>query len=109
MSTTAKYDDLNTPMIAIVGFVSAIFTFVAIVGFQAAYYYVESGVQIAKAQAIGPAKNDTILAEQRGKLASYAWADRSARQVTIPIEQAMSLVLREQAGLKAAENGVDAR
>ncbi len=109
MSTAAKYDDLNTPMIAIVGFVSAIFTFVAIVGFQAAYYYVESGVEIAKARAVGPAKNETILAEQRGKLASYAWVDRDHQQVAIPIDVAMSLILREQTRSKAAQNVGDAR
>lgn len=107
MSTKAKYDDLNTPLIAIVGFVSAIFTFVAIVGFQAGYYYVESAVNVAKAQAVGPTKNETILAEQRGKLADYAWLDRDARKVAIPIDQAMSLVIQEQAAV--AGRPVDVR
>lgn len=97
MTTKAKYDDLNTPLIAMVGFVSAIFTFVAIVGFQAGYYYVESTVEMAKTKAIGPSKGETILAEQRGKLASYAWVDRDQKSVAIPISRAMSLVVEEQA------------
>jgi hypothetical protein len=96
MSTKAKYDDLNTPMIAIVGFVSAIFTFVLIVGFQAGYYYVESSVEMARNKAVGPTRADTVLAEQRGKLASYGWADRDQNQVAIPVTQAMALVVREQ-------------
>jgi hypothetical protein len=98
MARVAKYDDLNTPAIALAGFVAAILTFVAIVGFQAAYYYAEAGVVAAKSRNFGPTKTDTILAEQRGKLNSYAWVDRGSRQVAIPIDQAMSLVLREQHG-----------
>jgi hypothetical protein len=108
MSNKAKYDDLNTPLIAIIGFVSAIFTFVAIIGFQAGYYYVESAVNIAKTRAVGPTKNETILAEQRGKLSSYGWADRDAQAVSIPIEQAMSLVVKEQAAM-AGSNAWDVR
>lgn len=96
MTTPAKYDDLNTPLIAIVGFVSAIFTFVVIVGFQAGYYYVESSVAAAKTKAIGPTRSETILAEQRGKLASYGWVDRDKQSVAIPISEAMALVVNEQ-------------
>ena len=96
MSDKAKYDDLNTPMIAIVGFVSAIFTFAIVVGFQAGYYYVESAVEVAKAKAMGPSKAETVLAEQRGRLASYGWIDRNQKQVAIPITDAMALVVQEQ-------------
>lgn len=108
MSTKAKYDDLNTPAIAIVGFVSAILTFVSIIGFQAGYYYVESAVEVAKNRATGPTRNETILAEQRGKLATYGWVDKEQKTVGIPIDQAMALVLNEQTS-SAGANAEQAR
>ncbi len=96
MSAKASYDDLNTPLIAIVGFVSAIVTFALVVGFQAGYYYVESAVEASRAQSVGPTRSETILAEQRGKLASYGWVNRDQKEVAIPISDAMAMVLREQ-------------
>lgn len=93
----ARYDDVNTQIITIVGLCGAVGTFVLIVGLQVMYYHFESREMARKvltAPQVGP---ESVLNEQRTKLASYGWVDRDKKVVAVPIEVAMSQVLsREQ-------------
>jgi hypothetical protein len=92
---TAPYDDLNTPMIALAGFVSAIVTFVCIFGLQAAYLQYDRGLQQSKVVDVRLEKVETALDSQKSQLTSYAWINREAGTVKLPIDRAMDLVVRE--------------
>lgn len=98
-----RYNDTNTPMIALVGFVGAIVLFVLVIGLQVLYYaYVERSQQV-KVIAIPTVASDTELAEQDIKLAQYGWIDRQKNQVAIPIGRAMEIVVSELQSSAAAE------
>lgn len=90
-----SYDDLNTPMIALVGFVSAIVTFVCIFGLQAAYLQYDRGLQQAKVIDVRLEQVESAIASQKSQLASYGWINREEGVVKLPIDRAMDVVVNE--------------
>lgn len=87
--------NLKTSTIALAGSVSAVLTFVVIVAVQVLYLQMESAFDRSAAQTDSASRTDQLVAEQEGRLASYAWIDRDQRLVQIPIERAMELTLAE--------------
>lgn len=87
--------NLKTSTIALAGFVSAVLTFVVIVAVQVLYLQVEASLDASSQEQSIASRTDQLIAEQEGRLASYAWIDREQGLVQIPIEQAMELTLAE--------------
>lgn len=95
MTASNDSDGLNTPVIAVVGFVSAIVTFALIIAVQVLYYQVSAGETDRKVIGVRAEEADDMLAQQDAKLARYGWVDRAKGSVTVPVERAMDLVVRE--------------
>ena len=90
------YEDLNTPMIALIGFVSAFLIFACIFALQAAYLQFAYNVDQAKVVDVRYQETESMLDAQRAKLnTNYQWADREAQTIIMPIEQAMRVVVEE--------------
>lgn len=92
----ARYDDLNTQTISVVGLCGAVGTFVVIVALQVMYYQFESQEVARKVLAVPQVGPDSVLNDQRSRLASYGWVDREQQIVAMPIDEAMNLVLSRQ-------------
>jgi hypothetical protein len=93
----AHRDELNTPLIAIVGFLGAIATFAIIVVLQVLYYQLEAAEQLRKEISPAPAELASAIADQEAKLADYRWIDQQKQLVGIPIDRAMRLVVDDLA------------
>ena len=89
--------NLKTSTIALAGFVSAVLTFVVIVAVQVLYLQMESSFGRSAAETDSASRTDQLIAEQEGRLASYAWIDREQGLIQVPIERAMELTLGETA------------
>jgi hypothetical protein len=93
----ARYDDLNTQNLTVIGLCGAVGTFVIIIALQVMYYQFEAHEYARKVLAAPQISSDSVLNEQRNRLASYGWIDREQQIVSVPIDDAMSQVLaREQ-------------
>ena len=90
-----RYNDTNTPMLALVGFVGAILVFALIVGLQVLYYATAEKEREQKVIEAPTAESDSLIAEQKIKLTQYGWLDRKQNKVAIPIERAMELVVAD--------------
>ncbi len=92
-SELPMYDDMNTPVIALVGFVSAVVTFICIIGLQAAYLQFEKQQFEEKVVNVKLEVEDSIVSAQKAKLNDgYSWVDKKAQTIGMPIEQAMKVV-----------------
>lgn len=93
--TAPNYDDLNTPMIALVGFLSAIVTFICIIGLQAAYLQYSTTHEAAKRDVRLEAV-ESILSAQKAKLNNgYTWVNKETKTIGMPIDQAMKVVAQQ--------------
>ena len=90
-----RYNDLNTPMIALVGLLGMLLTFIAIVALQVLYYAAANRREEQKVVNVPTTASNSLLAEQEVKLTRYGWIARDTKQVAIPIERAMKLVVDE--------------
>ena len=99
---TEQSDGLYAPGIAVAGVVSAVATFVAIVGLQALYLSLSRNQQEAAAQNTIDS-SESLMAEQTAKLNQYAWIDRKNDVVAIPIDRAIELTAAQLAS-SAAES-----
>ena len=102
MSTKAKYDDLNTNQIFIVGIASIVITLVTILAVQYVYFLLVAGHQDTLQAQSSYGRQNQWLAEQTESISRYG-ADPDTAQVTIPIQEAMALVVREQASNAPAD------
>jgi hypothetical protein len=102
-----RYNDLNTPMIALVGLLGALLTFAAIVALQVLYYSAANRQDERKVIQAPTTESDSLMAEQEVKLTRYGWVDRDKKQVAIPIERAMELVVRELSATESEERSDD--
>lgn len=106
----ATYDDINVPVILMIGFISTVLTFVAITGVQALYYSYKNEEISKKSYGVANTPESAIVDEQKAKLQTYGWTvqqidteDGKAEvtRVTVPIEQSFEAVLeREEAAQK---------
>jgi len=101
----ARYDDINTPLVAVIGFISAIVIFAIIVGVQALYLSYEQAV-IERRESRSPSvEAANLIAEQEARLQRQGWINREEGRIAISIDRAMQVVVHE---LKQEQNGKQA-
>ncbi len=86
-------DDLNTPKIAVVGFISAIVVFAVIILMQVMFYWAQSQQHLVKDIDQPYLEFANLTADQEAKLAKYQWIDEKQKIVAIPIKRAMQIVV----------------
>jgi len=97
-----RYDTIDTPRIVVVGFISAILTFVVILAAQAIFFASDNVETQRKITGETPSSLADGLTQQQNRLAGYGWVDPAKGVVNIPISEAMRLVVEEQHKLKKA-------
>lgn len=91
----AQADDLNTPVIAVVGFVSAILTFAIVIGLQAGYHQFANALHTQKVVMPANDQSAAVINSQKATMNSYGWVNKEAGTVSLPIDRAMQLVVNE--------------
>jgi hypothetical protein len=91
----SHYEDLNTTKIALIGFISTVIVFALILLMMVLFHREMAEQNQLKVIDQPMVEYDTLVADQRAKLASYRWIDRKKKTVQIPIKQAIDLVLEE--------------
>jgi len=86
-------EDLNTPKIAVVGFIGAIVVFALIILMQVMFYWAEAQQRLVKDIDQPYLEYANLTADQQAKLAKYQWLDQKEKIVGIPIKRAMELVV----------------
>jgi hypothetical protein len=102
-------DDLNTPKIAVVGFIATIIVFALIILVQVLFYWAEAKQRVVKDIDQPFLEYANLTADQQAKLAKYQWLDPKEKIVGIPIKQAMDLtvdkIFKEQRQEKSSGKG----
>ena len=102
----ARYDDINTPLVAVIGFTSAIVVFAVIVAVQVLYLNYERSVTEQLEMRSPTAEAANLIAEQEARLQRRGWVSREQGRITISIDRAMQIVVdelrQEQKGKEAA-------
>lgn len=88
-------DDLNTPLVALVGFLGAVMVFVIVLFLGVLYRRVETRQQYDKDITQPYTEVSDLANRQRANLASYGWVDQENGIVAIPIGRAIDLTVRE--------------
>jgi len=91
----AERDDLNTPLVALVGVLGTVLVFVIILFLAVLYRRVETQQQYDKDVSQPYTAVADLANRQRGSLASYGWVDQEKGIVAIPIGRAIELAVRE--------------
>ncbi|NLX94968.1 MAG: hypothetical protein GXY83_02205 [Rhodopirellula sp.] len=91
----APHEDVNTPLLALIGLLGSILVFAVIVLLTILYYGAEARQEYVKNVSQPYAELDNLLASQRAKLVEYRWLDQKSKSVAIPIDRAMQLVVAE--------------
>jgi predicted lipid-binding transport protein (Tim44 family) len=86
-------EDLNTPKIAVVGFIAVIVIIALIILMQVMFYWAEAQQRLIKDVDQPYLEYANIKADQQAKLAKYQWLDQKEKIVAIPIKRAMELVV----------------
>lgn len=88
-------EDVNTPMVAVVGAVIVVFFFALIIFVQAVFLRVSDQVNNERYISRKPMEVSTLLAQQNTQLLQYREVNPSQAIVAIPIDRAMRLVVEE--------------
>jgi hypothetical protein len=99
-----RYDTIDTPKIVVVGFISAILTFVVIVAAQALFFIADDAEYVRKTIQTSDTTVDQVVTQQQARLADYRWVDAQAGTVSIPIEDAMRKVVSEEKAKRNVED-----
>ena len=91
----ATRDDVNTPVIAVVGFISALLFFATIILLQVIFYHVQAEQRYDKDINQPPVELSNLVHNQQARLAEYRWVDEKKGVVAIPIDRAMELVVAD--------------
>lgn len=94
----SRIDHVDARAVYVVGFVSVILVFAAVLGVQALYLRQTASVESERATTLS-LDADNLIAEQELQLQRQGWLDRKTNQVAIPIDRAMELVVQEQRSL----------
>ena len=93
----AKYDDLNTPAVAVVGLLGTILTVAVILVLIVVYNRIDARLDYEKNVSPVSVEISTLEADQRIILTEKRWLNQEAGTVRIPIRRAMELVTAELA------------
>jgi outer membrane biosynthesis protein TonB len=91
----SERDDLNTPLVALVGVLGTLLVFVIVLFLAVLYRRVETQQQYDKDVSQPYTEVADLANRQRGSLASYGWVDQEKGIVAIPIGRAIDLAVRE--------------
>jgi hypothetical protein len=94
---TQQYEDVDSPTIAVVGFIGAVVMFALVVLLLVVFYNVQSRRQAEAIRDQPPSEWANLVSGQQAQLASYRWIDEKKGIVAIPIGRAEELVLAELA------------
>lgn len=100
-----RYDTIDTPKIVVVGFVSAILTFVVVLAAQAVFFAADAAESQRKIAQAAPTELNDGWTQQQNRLAGYGWVDANKGLVNIPVTDAMRMVVEEQRSKLAAGVG----
>jgi uncharacterized BrkB/YihY/UPF0761 family membrane protein len=92
-----RYEDPNAPAVAYVAVLSAVALILVIISLQSLFYFASQREDERKALVVSPAELANLRAAQLAQLKGYRVVDSAKGVVTIPIERAMSEVVRESA------------
>jgi hypothetical protein len=92
----ASQNDVNTPLLALIGFLGSILVFAIIVLLTVVYYEAEEREEYVKNISQPYAEVDNLLASQQARLVEYRWVDEKNQVVAIPIQRAMQLVVAQR-------------
>jgi len=94
-------DDVKTWKIALVGLVGTIAVLIIVLALQVVYFHAVA-VQFEEKEVAPPLiELQTAMNRQQEKLLQCQWIDRDQGVVSIPIDRAMELVIREGGGTHA--------
>ncbi len=105
----ATGDDVNTPVIALVGFISALLFFAIIVLLEVVFYWAEARQRYERDVSQPPQELATLMHNQQARLAEYRWVDEKKGVVAIPIDRAMELVVADLSGAAKPAAGKGAK
>jgi nitrogen fixation protein FixH len=91
----ATGDDVNTPVIALVGFISALMFFAIIILLEVIFYWTDSQQRYELVVSQPPQELAALTHNQQARLAEYRWVDEKKGVVAIPIDRAMELVVAD--------------
>lgn len=103
----AKYDDLNTPAVAVVGLLGTILTVAIILALVVVYNRIDARMEYEKNVSPVPIEISTLVADQRITLTEKRWLSQETGMVRIPIRRAMELVVAEVAAKQAVTKEPD--
>ena len=90
-------NDVNTPMIAIIGFLSALLLFAAVILLQVMFYRIQARDRYHKDFGQPMRELTDLRHQQQARLSEYRWIDEKQKIAAIPIDRAMDLVVAELA------------
>ena len=91
----ASHDDINTPLVAVVGFIGTMLVFVVVVLLMVIYYHTVATETAEKDQSAAPAELTRLVSGQEAELADYRMLDAEKKLVALPIKRAMELTVAE--------------
>jgi hypothetical protein len=91
----AQRDEINTPLIVLVGFLATVLTFAIVVLLMVVYYHAAESQEYAKVISQPWVEVGDLVAKQQAKLGEYRWVDQKQKIVAIPIDRAMQLVVND--------------
>lgn len=100
-------DDIDTPKLAVIGVVGTMIVVLVVFAVQVLFYTLTAEVRDERNVEHVDHALARYKAEQDEKLHRTAWVDPQTKKVTIPIERAMELTLRDLAASPAAPAATD--
>lgn len=88
-------DNIDTPFIALLGFLSALILFVVIIACIAFYNMYNDAEFYQKVVISRPEELSKVVSDQQNQLLGYRWINDASQIVAIPIDTAMDLVVKE--------------
>jgi len=90
-----RQDDVNTPVVATVGFLGTVAAFAIVVLLVIVYYRVYAGLEADRRATVDRQfiEFETLAVQQRGNLADFRLVDREKQVYAIPVSKAMELIV----------------
>ena len=90
-----RQDDVNTPVVATVGFLGTVAAFAIVVLLVIVYYRVYAGLEADRRATVDRQfiEVETLAVQQRGNLADFRLVDREKQVYAIPVSKAMEMIV----------------
>lgn len=101
-SMETRHDDPRASGTLVAAAVGSLAVLVIVVALQALFYNTQESERTRKVTAVVPEELTRLRATQLEQLNQYRWVDAGHGVVTVPIERAMELTVRDQGRLPQA-------